>query len=151
MKALSTFVLLFISVATFAQIPYKTAIGLGIDFGNGSTMFGPQIKHALSNKANVQGQVLFSDYNYTVIGADYQVSKPLGDLNNILGYLGVGPQIGFSSGYTDFSIRPQAGLEAKLPDTPLGLHFDWKPSWRLNHGSNLQMGRFSFGIKYIIK
>jgi hypothetical protein len=44
----------FTATQTFAQSSYKTALGLGIDFGDGSTLVGPSVKHFFSgNDAGV--------------------------------------------------------------------------------------------------
>ncbi|MGO1520526.1 MAG: hypothetical protein ACTHWQ_03235, partial [Sphingobacterium sp.] len=50
-----------------AQTPYRTAIGLAIDLGDGETLFGPQIKHSFGGHNAGQAQVLFGD-DYTVVG-----------------------------------------------------------------------------------
>jgi hypothetical protein len=145
---------LLFGASAYAQTPYKTALGLGIDVGDGSSFFGPQIKHVFGKNAAIQGQVMFSDYNFMYIGADYQYVKNFPDTRGFAWYVGMGPQLGFNTNhgdYTEFALRPQAGLEFKLPEVPLGLHFDWKPWWRLNHGSHFSPGRFTIGIKFIMK
>ncbi|WP_312793264.1 hypothetical protein [Sphingobacterium sp.] len=133
-----------------AQTPYKTAIGLGIDLGDGSTFVGPQIKHHFSGANVGQAQVLFGD-GATVIGADYQYTKPLSGANGLNWYVGVGPQIAFGDGDSAFAIRPQAGLEFKIPAAPLAVHFDWKPWWNLSNESHFSGGRFSIGFKFALK
>ncbi len=153
-KTAFLFTLMIISVASLAQTPYRTSLGLGIDVGNGSSFFGPQIKHVFGTNAALQAQIMFSDYNFMYIGGDYQYIKNFPDTRAFAWYLGIGPQLGFNTNggnYTEFSLRPQAGLEFKLPEVPLGLHFDWKPWWRLNHGSRFTAGKFTIGVKYILK
>jgi len=49
------------------------------------------------------------------------------------------------------ALRPQLGLEFKIPAAPIGFHADWKPDWRLNHGTNFHASTFSFGIKYTLR
>ena len=153
-KATLVCTLLFTSLLIKAQTPYRTAIGLGIDVGNGASLFGPQLKHVVGTHAALQAQLMFSDYNFMYIGADYQYIKTFPTTRAFAWYLGIGPQLGFATNggnYTEFSLRPQAGLEFKLPEVPLGLHFDWKPWWQLNHGSRFTAGKFTIGVKYILK
>ena len=133
-----------------AQTPYRTAIGLGIDLGDGQTLFGPQVKHSFGGANAGQAQVLFGD-GLTVVGVDYNYNRPFSGAGGLGWYLGVGPQIGFWDGGSAFAIRPQAGLEYKIPSTPIGIHFDWKPWWNLSHNSNFEAGRFSLGFKFILK
>jgi len=137
-----------------AQTPYKTAIGLGIDLGDGPTLFGPQIKHSFGGANAGQAQVLFGD-NHTVVGADYSYNQQFRGTQGLGWYVGVGPQIDFISigdfDQTNFAIRPAAGLEYKIPSAPLALHFDWKPWWNLSNDSNFEASRFSLGFKFVLK
>ncbi|HIX55055.1 MAG TPA: hypothetical protein VK076_05685 [Candidatus Sphingobacterium stercoripullorum] len=136
-----------------AQTPYKTALGLGIDLGDGATLFGPQIKHAFSAHNAGQAQVLFGDH-ITTIGADYSYNKPFQGANGLNWYVGVGPQLTFFDSKhvdTQFALRPAAGLEFVIPQSPIGIHFDWKPWWTLSGSSHFEAGRFSLGFKYILK
>lgn len=151
-----------------AQTPYRTAIGLGIDLGDGETLFGPQIKHSFGGFNAGNAQVLFGD-NITVIGADWSHNKRISGTNGLTWYVGVGPQISIidhgkwhhhkghknhhwkGDSHVDFAIRPAVGLEYKIPTAPLGFHFDWKPWWNLSHGSHFEPSRFSMGFKFILK
>jgi hypothetical protein len=63
---------LLLSLGAQAQTPYRTSLGLGIDVGDGSSFFGPQVKHVFGRNAAIQGQVMFSDHNFMYVGADYQ-------------------------------------------------------------------------------
>ncbi|HAE65938.1 MULTISPECIES: hypothetical protein [Sphingobacterium] len=151
-----------------AQTPYRTAIGLGIDVGDGQTLFGPQIKHNFGGNDAGNAQVLFGD-NITVIGVDYSYNKRIPGSRGLSWYIGVGPQVSFidygkwhddwyddyhwkdGKTHTDFAIRPALGLEFKIPSAPLAMHFDWKPWWNLSHGSNFEPSRFSLGFKFVLK
>lgn len=146
-------VLLLFSFSTIAQTPYKTSLGLGIDLGDSRAFFGPQLKHVFGKNAALQAQVMFSDQNFMYVGADYQFVKNFPNTRGFAWYLGIGPQVGFATDwdYTQFALRPHAGLEFKLPEVPLGLHFDWKPWWRLNHGTHFSPDKFTLGLKFIIK
>lgn len=133
-----------------AQTPYRTAIGLGIDLGDGATLFGPQVKHSFGGANAGQAQVMFGDH-VTVVGVDYSYNRPFAGAGGLGWYLGVGPQIAFNDNNSAFAIRPAAGLEYKIPSTPLGIHFDWKPWWNLSNESNFEAGRFSLGFKFILR
>lgn len=133
---------------------YNDALGLSVDLGDGSTLFGPQYKHSFDGKNAGNVQVLFGDH-HTVVGADYTYNQKFSGASGLGWYVGVGPQIDFVSfnGHSDtyFAIRPQAGLEYKIPTAPLALSFDWKPWWNLSNDSNFTAGRFTLGFKYTLK
>lgn len=134
---------------------YKTALGLGIDLGDGETLVGPQIKHSFDGVNAGNAQVLFGDNNVT-IGADYSYNQPFQGTNGLGWYVGVGPQLSFidrgpADDKTLFAIRPAAGLEYKIPSAPLAFHFDWKPWWNLTENSNFEAARFSIGFKFTLK
>lgn len=147
---ISTLLILF-NLNLMAQTPFKTTLGLGIDLGNGNTMLGPQLKHKFGQKVALQGQIMFSDYDFMYVGADYQYGENFPEAKNFAWYVGIGPQIGFGKNHTSFSLRPQAGLEFKLPEVPLGLHFDWKPWWSMDKGGRFTAAKFTLGVKYVLK
>lgn len=141
-----------------AQARYGTAIGLGIDIGDGPTLVGPQIKHFFDGKTAGNAQVLFGD-NVTIIGADYSYNQAIAGTNGLNWYVGIGPQLAFidAGGWwndggnsTFFAIRPAAGLEFKIPSAPLAFHFDWKPWWNLSNNSNFEPARFTLGFKFAL-
>jgi len=152
-----------------AQTPYRTAIGLGIDLGDGESLFGPQLKHSFGGRDAGNVQVLFGDH-ITVIGADYSYNQRIAGAKGLTWYVGVGPQLSFidhgkwdddwydddykhwkGETHTDFAIRPALGMEFRIPSTPLAMHFDWKPWWNLSHGSHFEASRFSLGFKFVLK
>ncbi|NOJ75209.1 hypothetical protein [Empedobacter stercoris] len=131
---------------------YKNALGVVVDLGDGETLVGPQFKHSFDGKNAGNVQVMFGDH-VTVLGADYTYNQPFSGTNGLGWYVGVGPQLSFVDGgkfedKTYFAIRPQAGLEYKIPSAPLAFHFDWKPWWNLTNESDFEAGRFSLGFKY---
>ncbi|MBD1426781.1 hypothetical protein [Sphingobacterium arenae] len=144
-----------------AQARYRTALGLGIDVGDGPTLVGPQIKHFFDGANAGNAQVLFGD-DVTVLGVDYSHNQAIAGTNGLNWYVGVGPQLAFIDGgrwwYDDrdgdrtyFALRPAAGLEFKIPSAPLAFHFDWKPWWNLTHNSNFEPARFTLGFKFTLK
>lgn len=134
-----------------AHAQYRTALGLGIDVGDGSTFVGPQLKHFFSRNDAGNVQVLFADNN-VLLGADYSYNAPIQGANGLNWYIGVGPQLNFVDlgpiNKTFVAIRPALGLEYKIISAPLAIHFDWKPWWNLTDNSNFEAGRFSIGFKY---
>lgn len=147
---LGVFCLLTFFGFQFAQAQsYESALGLGIDLGNGSTLVGPQYKYFFDSNTALNGQVLFGG-DMTTVGADYSYNQSLGAAG-LNWYVGVGPQLTFleHGGGTWFAIRPAVGLEYKIPSAPLGVHFDWKPWWNLSKESDFEAGRFSMGFKYV--
>lgn len=136
-----------------AQTPYNTALGLGIDLGDGQTLVGPQIKHSFGGANAGNAQVLFGD-NHVLIGADYSYNRQFPGTNGLGWYVGVGPQLSFIDRGNDddtyFAIRPAAGLEYKIPAAPLAFHFDWKPWWNLSNNTNFEAARFSLGFKFTL-
>ena len=146
-----------------AQARYRTALGLGIDLGDGPTLVGPQVKHFFDPSNAGNAQVLFGD-DVTVLGVDYSYNEAIPGANGLSWYVGVGPQLAFvdhgrwwfGGGHRDgnrtfFALRPAVGLEFKIPSAPLAFHFDWKPWWNLSNHSHFEPARFTLGFKYTLK
>ena len=145
-----------------AQARYRTALGLGIDVGDGPSLVGPQIKHFFDGTNAGNAQVLFGD-DVTVLGVDYSYNQTIAGTNGLNWYIGVGPQLAFvdnggdwwyggrNNSRTFFALRPAAGLEYRIHSVPLAFHFDWKPWWNLTNNSNFEPARFSLGIKFALK
>ncbi|HEY4538505.1 MAG TPA: hypothetical protein VIG94_00675 [Faecalibacter sp.] len=131
---------------------YRNALGVVVDLGDGQTLVGPQYKHSFDGRNAGNVQVMFGN-NITVLGADYTYNQSFSGTNGLGWYVGVGPQLSFvdygNHNDTYFAIRPQLGLEYKIPSAPLALHFDWKPWWNLSNESNFEAGRFSLGFKFV--
>ncbi len=128
-------------------IPYNNGIGLFLDLGNGGTYVGPHVKHFFNERDAGQVMVLFGN-STTVIGAEYSYNKAIPNAGGLMWNIGVGPQVYFVNDYTGFLIRPQAGLEFKVPQAPISIGFDWRPMWELTNGSSFEAGRFGLSFKY---
>ena len=147
-----------------AQARYRTALGLGIDLGDGPTLVGPQVKYFFDGTNAGNAQVLFGD-DITVLGVDYSYNQAINGANGLNWYVGVGPQLAFIDhghwwpGYgnhhdgneTFFALRPAVGLEFTIPSAPLAFHFDWKPWWNLSNNSHFEPARFTLGFKFTLK
>lgn len=138
---------LSISQKSSAQ-QYHTAAGLFVDFGNGSTLVGPSIKHYFNRNDALQGMVLFGD-GLTVVGAEYSYNAPIAGAGGLNWNIGIGPQAAFADHSSGFIIRPMLGLEYKIPGAPLDFGFDWRPWWELTHGGDFEAGRFGLGIRFV--
>ncbi|MBA4167784.1 MAG: hypothetical protein H0X41_09625 [Chitinophagaceae bacterium] len=126
---------------------YTNALGLGIDFGKGETLFGPSVKHFFNENSAGQAEILFGS-GLTVLQAFYQYHQEFEGASGLKWYAGVGPQIYLYSGGSDFAISPMAGLDYKITDVPLSLTFDWRPRFILTHGGDFNAARFGIGFRY---
>src|SRR5690606_14822321 len=104
-----------------AQNGYRTALGLGIDLGDGPTLVGPQVKHFFDPRNAGNAQVLFGD-DITVLGVDYSYNEPIRGARGLSWYVGIGPQLAFvdrgrwwfgnehwDGNETFFALRPAVG------------------------------------------
>ncbi len=131
---------------------YKTALGLGLDFGDGRTLVGPSVKHFFNAHDAGQAEVLFGS-NLTTINLFYQYHGNVKGASGLKWYAGGGPAVNFYSfgGYNDtnFALKPMVGLDFKIPSAPLAFAFDWRPTIYLgDNDSDFGAGRFGFGFKY---
>lgn len=140
----------FVLTATVsnAQSTYKTSVGLGIDFGNGSTLVGPSLKHFFTQNNVGQFDVLFGN-GYTIIEGLYEYHKPIPNATGLQWYAGAGIGVGLYDGGSDFLVRPLVGLDYKINDVPLSFSFDWRPTIFIGNGdSDFEAGRFGLGFRY---
>lgn len=142
-----------LSISNVQAQSYRTSLGLNIDLGDGGTYVGPQVKHFFNKNSALDGQLLFGKGISASIGVNYTYNEPIPGARGLAWYVGIGPNISFPKGGGNalFALRPQVGLEFKIPSAPLAMHFDWKPLWNLSQESNFIAGRFSIGFKYAFK
>ncbi|MFT3980994.1 MAG: hypothetical protein QM687_11025 [Ferruginibacter sp.] len=140
-----------LAVGSASAQSYKTAVGLGIDFGTGSTLVGPAIKHFFNPNSAIKGELLFGS-GTTFIQAFYQYHGAFSETRNLSWYIGGGPAVGFGNNNSAFFLRPMAGLDFKIPDAPIAMSFDWRPWLYLGDGgSDFEPARFGIGINYTLK
>ena len=131
-----------------AQSNYETALGLGIDFGDGQTLVGPSVKHFFAENHAGMGEVTFGD-NVTFLTAMYQYHKEFPNADGFQWFAGGGPSIAFFDGGADFFLRPVVGLDYKITNVPLALSFDWRPWIFLgDNGDTFEAARFGLGFRY---
>ncbi len=133
-----------------AQSTYKTALGLGIDFGEGSTLVGPSLKHFFNANNALQAEILFGD-NVTFISPYYQYHSDIKGAAGLKWFVGGGPSIALFEGGSDFYIRPMGGLDYKINGAPIAFSFDWRPAIFLgddNVDSDFEPARFGLGFRF---
>jgi hypothetical protein len=131
-----------------AQSTYNTAIGLGIDFGDGQTLVGPSVKHFFAPNHAGQFEAMFGDH-YTVLQGFYEYHKAIPNATGLQWFLGVGAGVGLYKGGSEFLMRPIGGLDYKINNVPLAFSFDWRPAIAIGDGdSNFEPGRFGLGFRY---
>lgn len=129
--------------------PYDTSFGLFLDLGNGGTFVGPHVKHFFTATDAGQAMVLFGN-GLTILGVEYSYNKAIPNTKGLFWNAGIGPQVLFGDGDTGFAVRPQAGLEFKVPQAPISVGFDWRPYWILSPDSEFEAGRFGLTFKYTL-
>jgi hypothetical protein len=155
-KLLFTFIacttVLITNVSNVNAQDYKTGLGLGLDFGNGSTLVGPSIKYFFNAQDAGQAEILFGNHT-TAINAFYQHHGNINGAQGLKWYVGGGPALhffdfaGFSS--TTFALKPMAGLDFKIPAAPISFAFDWRPSiFFYDSDTDFEPGRFGLGFRY---
>ncbi|OOQ61067.1 hypothetical protein [Mucilaginibacter pedocola] len=125
----------------------QTSAGLAVDFGDGATLVGPSIRHMFTKNAAGQAELTFGG-DQTFVGAYYQYQAGIKNSGGLNYYLGIGPQLGFGNGSTDFYIRPMAGLDYKLGTAPIDLSFDWRPAFYVGDNSDFTAARFGLGLRF---
>lgn len=141
---------IFCTVTSFAQ-SYKTSAGLQIDFGDGSTLVGPNIKHFFDANSAIKGEVLFGN-SITFLQAFYNYQKSIPGSKGLDWYIGGGPSLGLYSGGSSFYLRPMVGLDYKFGGIPFAMSFDWRPFIYLGNagGSRFTAARFGINFNYVI-
>jgi hypothetical protein len=126
---------------------YRNALGLGIEFGDGVTLVGPSYKHFFTPNNVGKFEVLFRDH-YTILQAFYEYHRQIENAAGLRWFAGVGIGAGITSNNSAFLLRPEAGLDYKIPDVPLNFSFDWRPTFFIADNSDFEAARFSLGIRY---
>lgn len=147
---LLTFATLCFSVASMAQSSYKNSIGLGLDFGNGSTLAGPSFKHFFNGNSALQAELLFGDHSTRLQGF-YQYHQSIKGAQGLNWYIGGGPGLNFfkygNYENTTFLLMPMIGLDYKIAGAPIAMNFDWRPTAFIGDNSDFEAGRFGFGFR----
>lgn len=146
-KLLTLSVAALLATASLKAQNYRTAVGLGIDAGDG-TMFGPSVKHFISDRGAIEGDLLFGQ-GATQLSAYYLYHGNFNEgSKNLKWYAGFGPSFVFGGGSTVVGIRPLGGLDFKIPAAPIQMNIDWRPALLLTNGTHFEGGRFGIGMRY---
>jgi len=151
MKKINVFILFlmsFYAINTNAQ-DYLAAVGVGLDFGNGSTLVGPSGKYFFSENHAGMAEVLFGD-RITAINLLYQYHGQFSGADGLQWFAGGGPAFLLGSGNSDVGIKPMVGLDYKLNNVPLSFSLDWRPYISFDSGGS-EAARFGLGFRYVIE
>lgn len=147
---IAVFTFFAFAFAAKAQSNYTTALGLGIDFGDGATLVGPSIKHFFNGPHAGLGEFTFGNH-ITSFTALYQYNGAIANANGLLWYVGIGPSIMFADNYSEFMLRPNVGLDYKINDVPLTFTFDWRPIISFEeYADTFTPGRFGLGVRFAL-
>ncbi|HKG08166.1 MAG TPA: hypothetical protein VKB19_17000 [Pedobacter sp.] len=127
---------------------YKTALGMRIEAGDGSTGVGFNAKHFFSSNGAIDGNLVFYDGNVVGLGAEFQYNDRITGAKGLDWYVGIGPNFLFAKEVTFVQLRPVAGLDYKIPSAPIDFAFDWRPAFTLNHGTEFTAARFGISLRY---
>lgn len=152
---LSAILLLLTCLASFSYAQsrasgssYRTAAGLRVDLGDGSTGVGFNVKHHFTQTGAVDASLLFFEGDVVGLEAEYEYTAPIQNAPGLKWYAGLGPQILFGDNDTGIAIRPVAGLEYKIPNVPLNFGFDWRPMFLVSPDTDTQAARFGLSFRY---
>lgn len=148
-KLIFTGALVFFFALTVHAQGYTTALGLGIDSGNGATFVGPSVKHFFAENHAGQAEVTF-ETGVTAITALYQYHDGFSGAEGLQWLVGGGATLFSGGGDSLFALRGSLGLDFKIPGAPIALSFDWRPALALDGdvGNTFEAGAFGFGGRY---
>ncbi|WP_285009460.1 hypothetical protein [Pedobacter faecalis] len=138
----------FFNESTAQAQNYRTALGMRIEAGDGSTGVGFNAKHFFSSNTAIDANLLFYDGDVIGLGAELQWNDRVKGASGLDWYLGLGPNFLFGDEITVVQLRPVAGLDYKIPSAPIDFAFDWRPAFRLNHGTDFSAARFGISLRY---
>ena len=130
--------------------PFKTAVGLGIESGGGNSIVGPSYKHYFSSNTAYTAELLFGMGSLTT-NVLYQHHQELKKGNKVKWYNGGGFSTTFTGNGTAAFIKLMSGLETELPDLPLFISVDWRPTIFLGRtmgGGRFVPSRFGIAVRY---
>lgn len=148
-KLFIAFFIMLIAIFNASAQNYKTGFGLLIDIGEGTTFVGPHIKHFFTPEIAGQGLVMFAK-EVTVVGVEGSYNGKVPGANGLMWNIGVGPQALIGKQRTLFGLRPSAGVEFTVPNAPINIGFDWRPSLIFYDGnSDFTPGRFGIFLRHV--
>jgi hypothetical protein len=142
-----------VSVRSYAQAPYSTALGVRLGDPDGITL-----QHYLSGSSAVEGILGIGSYWFTITGL-YEFHQQLKSTPGLGWYIGFGAHLGsFTTseyyhdkiGYTGFlfGLDGILGLDYTFQHVPLNLSLDWKPAIELSPFNGFIPGEFGLSVRY---
>lgn len=131
--------------------PFKTSVGLGIETGGGGSIVGPSYKHYFTPSTAYNVELLFGTGVVTT-NVFYQYHKEVKKGDKMKWYNGAGLSTGFTAAGVVPFIKLMTGLETQLPDLPMFVTVDWRPSIFLGNtvGGRFVPGRFGLSVRYVL-
>lgn len=143
-KLILAFLVLAASLQVNAQV-YNMGIGLR----GGGTANGITLKKSLS--VFTMGDLIVSMHNEGIIATGlYEIEKPINELDGLYIYYGVGAHLGTYTN-VDMALGLDAvlGLEFVIPDIPIGISLDIKPSFDFVGRTNFGNDFGALSIRYL--
>ena len=155
-KSLFSFLIVFFLLVAVSEVSaqrsangsdYINAIGLGIDFGDGSTLVGPSYKRFFSENNVGKFEVLFGD-NYAIIQGFYEYHREIEGAPGLRWFAGAGAGVALAENNSSFLLRPEGGLDYKVNGIPLAFSFDWRLTIFIGDDSDFEPARFGLGFRF---
>lgn len=141
MKKFFAIAALMVATLTVSAQEYNWAVGV-----RGGALSGLTVKNNLGENA-IEAGISLNEY-FTNIEATYQWQQPvIAEGFNL--YYGVGAYVGLAQQYLGVGAEGVVGLEYKIPEVPLAISLDYRPTFNILGGfgySNFY--NFGLGVKY---
>ncbi|WP_456461895.1 outer membrane insertion C- signal [Reichenbachiella sp.] len=139
--------LLVLSAIFIASFTTVNAQELGIRFGD---VLGNDVAidgvFSVGEFSRLHADVSFGDNVGVEVLYDF-FYKPLGDVQGLNWYIGVGPSLYFSDPFF-LGASGEIGLEYHF-DFPLALGFDWRPTFWIIEETDFRADSFGFNARYV--
>ena len=141
MKKFFAIAALMVATLTVSAQEYNWAVGV-----RGGALSGLTVKKNLGENA-IEAGISLNEY-FTNIEGTYQWQQPvIAEGFNL--YYGVGAYVGLAQQYLGVGAEGVVGLEYKIPEVPLAISLDYRPTFNILGGfgySNFY--NFGLGVKY---
>ena len=153
MKKIPLLLLIFFSINLAYSQDYNTAVGLRTGLSNGITL-----KHFTGEKTAIEG-ILSLRWRGIDFSGLYEVHNTAFDTDQLNWYYGFGGHIGFWNGENVSWINDAKdttvigavgvlGLEYRIPNSPIVIGIDWKPTINIFGASGLRADGGALSIRY---
>ena len=141
MKKFLVMAALMVATLSVSAQNYNWAVGV-----RGGALSGLTAKKNLGGNAIEAGLSL--DAHFFNVDATYQWQQPvIADGFHL--YYGVGAYVGFAEKYVGLGAEGVVGLEYQIPNVPLALSLDYRPTFNILGGfGNSNFYNFGLGVKF---